>query len=165
MVNFWNHIVETNTFNFIIMVVIFVIIFQKINISKIIQKIQEGVANAINNAQKEKQNADKALKDAKKTVKNTDAEIEENINTAKKNAKNLASEIKKYSDEQISHLRENIGRVVSAEEKKLSSKLQQGTIVESINLARENIINKLAEDPKLHEKLIEESIKELDKIC
>ena len=165
MGNFWNHIVETNTFNFIVMVVIFVIIFQKINLSSLIQKIQENVVTAISNAQKEKADADKALKNAKKAVKNTDLEIEESIKTAKSNAKNLASEIKKYSDEQISKLKESIDIVIGAEEKKFSAKLQGDTLTESIKLAKENIIQKLADNPKLHEKLLDESIKELDKIC
>ncbi len=164
MTDFWNLIVQSNTFNFAILVIIFAVIFVKIDLPAVIEKIKNDVAQAIENAKKEKENAEIELETAKKTAANTDNEVTEQLRSAENNARNLSEGIMKNTEIQIENIKSNILRVITAEEKNLSSKLTQETVNSSIELAKQNIINKLSENKSLHEKFIDDSIKELDRV-
>ena len=54
LANFWNIIVESNTFNFAVLLLIFAILYKKLNISNTVEKIKQDVINTINNAKTEK---------------------------------------------------------------------------------------------------------------
>ncbi len=164
MVDFWNLIVQSNTFNFAILAIIIAIVCVKIDLPSVIEKIREEVSLAIENANSEKQSAEKELKKTKKLVKNTDLEVTEKLEHAKKNANLLSSEIKKNTDLAIQQIKENVDRIIQAEEKKINAGITQETIQSSIELAKRNIIDKLVSNPELHNEFIEKSIKELEKI-
>ena len=164
MAEFWNLMVQSNTFNFAILMLIIAIVFAKIDLPGIIEKIRLEIASNIENAQKLQKEAQSELKKAKKAIKNTDTEVEEKLSSAKNSAKLLVDEINKNTKSQVAQIENNVDRVILAETKKVSTKLSHDTVNKAINLAKENIINKLASDPSLHNKLIEESITELDKI-
>ncbi len=164
MAEFWNLIVQSNTFNFAILVIIIAVVFAKIDLPGIIEKIKNDVARAIENAKQEKENAEKDLKTAQKTAANTDNEVAEQLKTAENNAQNLSQGIIKNTELQIENIKSNILKVINAEEKSLSAKLTQDTVNNSIELAKQNIINKLNENPDLHNKFIDDSINEIDRV-
>lgn len=164
MAEFWNLIVQSNTFNFAILVIIIAVVFAKIDLPGIIEKIKNDVARAIENAKQEKENAEKDLKTAQKTAANTDNEVAEQLKTAENNAQNLSQGIMKNTELQIENIKSNILKVINAEEKSLSAKLTQDTVNNSIELAKQNIINKLNENPDLHNKFIDDSINEIDRV-
>ena len=164
MTDFWNLIVESNTFNFAILVIILAVVFVKIDLPGIIEKIKNDVAKAIENAKKEKENAEIELKSAQKTAANTDNEVAQQLKTAEDNAQNLAQGIMKNTETQMENIKSNILRVITAEEKNLSSKLTQEAVDNSIELAKQNIINKLNENKSLHEKFIDDSINEIGRV-
>ena len=70
----------------------------------------------------------------------------------------------KNTELQIENITSNILKVINAEEKSLSAKLTQDTVNNSIELAKQNIINKLNENPDLHKKFIDDSINEIDRV-
>lgn len=164
MAEFWNLIVQSNTFNFAILVIIIAVVFAKIDLPGIIEKIKNDVARAIENAKQEKENAEKDLKTAQKTAANTDNEVAQQLKTAENNAQNLSQGIMKNTELQIENIKSNILKVINAEEKSLSAKLTQDTVNNSIELAKQNIINKLNENPGLHNKFIDDSINEIDRV-
>ena len=164
MAEFWNLIVQSNTFNFAILVIIIAVVFAKIDLPGIIEKIKNDVARAIENAKQEKENAEKDLKTAQKTAANTDNEVAQQLKTAENNAQNLSQGIMKNTELQIENIKSNILKVINAEEKSLSAKLTQDTVNNSIELAKQNIINKLNENPDLHNKFIDDSITEIDRV-
>lgn len=164
MAEFWNLIVQSNTFNFAILIIIIAVVFAKIDLPGIIEKIKNDVARAIENAKQEKENAEKDLKTAQKTAANTDNEVAEQLKTAENNAQNLSQGIMKNTELQIENIKSNILKVINAEEKSLSAKLTQDTVNNSIELAKQNIINKLNENPDLHNKFIDDSINEIDRV-
>ena len=43
LANFWNTIVQTNTFNFAILVLIFAIVFKKIKVGDILENLKEDI--------------------------------------------------------------------------------------------------------------------------
>ena len=164
MAEFWNLIVESNTFNFVILVAIFMVLFTKINLPELINKIKTDIANAIENAKSEKDRAQKMLKDAKNLSKNTDKEVQEMMDNAQSSAKNIADGIINNAKLQSKHITDNVERVIKSEERKLTAELTSETVKKSIDIARNDIINRLKADNDIQNKLIEESIKELDNI-
>ena len=63
LANFWNLIVESNTFNFAVLLIIFAVLFKKLNISSGVEKIKQDIINTINNAKNERENAKNKLLD------------------------------------------------------------------------------------------------------
>lgn len=164
MAEFWNIIVETNTFNFAILVVIFAILMVKLNVPSVLEKIKNDVASSIENARLEKSNAEKELKKTKKIVKNTDNEVQEKLDGAKLNAKTISNEINKTAKQQIEHIESNIERVLQSEEKRISQDLTDDTMQNAVELAKQTIVSNLNSDKNLHERFIQKSLDELSKV-
>ena len=164
LVNFWNLIVESNTFNFIVLILIFAILFKKINISSVIEKIRDEIVNTIENAKKEQENAKNTLLNAEKAIENIDDEIKQKLNEASKRAEDMSKQILDNTDLRLKLIEKNIERVVNAEEKTLSAKMTEKTLKTSVELAKKQIINMLESNPDMHNKYIDESIENLDRV-
>ncbi len=164
LVNFWNLIVESNTFNFIVLILIFAILFKKINISSVIEKIRDEIVNTIENAKKEQENAKNKLLNAEKAIENIDDEIKQKLNEASKRAEDMSKQILDNTDLRLKLIEKNIERVVNAEEKTLSAKMTEKTLKTSVELAKKQIINMLESNPDMHNKYIDESIENLDRV-
>ena len=126
--SFYRLIVETNTFNFAILLIIFAIIYHKMNISQSIEKIRQDVISAIENAKTERENAKLKLSDARKSIENIDSQIEAQLNEANKRAEDLSTEILNNAELQIKSYEKNIERSIAAEEKSLSSNAAEKTV-------------------------------------
>ena len=61
MTNFWNIIVQSNTFNFAILLIMIAIVLVKLDIISIIEKIRQSVISKIENANFAKEDAQKQL--------------------------------------------------------------------------------------------------------
>ena len=46
LANFWNIIVKSNTFNFAVLLLIFAILFKKLNVSALVEKIKQDIINS-----------------------------------------------------------------------------------------------------------------------
>lgn len=161
LANFWNIILKSNTFNFAVLLLIFAVLFKKLNIKNIIEKIKQDIIQSIENAKAEREAAKQKLINAETSAKSVENEIKENLNEASIKAKSLAVQIQRETDLKIKLIEKNIEKVINAEEKTISSNLSQKTLKSAIELAKENIVKTLEENPKLHNKFIEESIGEI----
>ena len=164
MTNFWHIIVQSNTLNFSILVIIIAVVLSKIDLQSLIEKIRFEIASSIENAEKLKNDALKELKEMQTTASMTDIEINDKLANAKNNAKLLSKEITQNAKKQIQQIENNIQRIISSEKKIKTTKVSQNTVNNAIDLAKTNLIKLLDTDPTLHNKFIEESLTELDKI-
>lgn len=164
LLEIWDLIVKSNTFNFVLLVVIFYFIFKKINISKILTQLQQDIINSIENVKKNKIEADKKLAKAKDSVKTLDNDIEIHLKQADETAKLITQTIFQNSDKQIELIKNNVEKAISSEEKSLSVMLKDKAASAAVAIAQTHIINMLKNRPDLHDKYIEESIQELDRI-
>ena len=57
LANFWNIIVESNTFNFVVLLIIFAVLCKKMNVASGVEKIKQGIINSINSAKEEQERA------------------------------------------------------------------------------------------------------------
>lgn len=160
----WNTIVESNTFNFVIFVLLIGLIMKKVNIAAAISGLQQKIVKIIDEAKQENANALDALNHAEKAVENLGTELKEIIEDAQKSANVLESKILNEAQKQVEDIENNARKVIEAEEKLLISKLSKQTSQESVEAAKSHITNILGETPTLHEKYINESIDELDRL-
>lgn len=164
MTELWDLIVQSNTFNFAILVIIFAIIFVKLDFGTVVEKIKKDVIEAIETAKKERDLAKKELKEAKGKVKNLDSEIKERIDTASKNAQTIAKQILNDNKSKIQQIENNANKIINAEERNLSADLTSKTIQSSVELAKKHIKGLLQENEDLHDKYIDKSLNEIDKV-
>ena len=141
LANFWNIIVESNTFNFAVLLLIFAILYKKLNISNTVEKIKQDVINTINNAKTEKENAKNKLMEAEKSIEHIDEEIKQKLSEASIKGDDIAKQILANTNEKVDLIEKNISRVISAEEKSL-----------------------LKDNMDLHNKFIDESIDSIDRV-
>lgn len=160
----WNVIVESNTFNFIIFVMLLGLIIKKVNVAAAISALQQKIVKIIEEAKKERDDAHESLLQAEKAVENLDSELKEIVNDAQNSAKVLGEKILNEAQKQIEDIENNAQKVIEAEEKLLISNLAKQTSKQSVETAKSHITNVLAETPTLHEKYINESIDELDRL-
>lgn len=164
LANFWNIIVKSNTFNFAVLLLIFAILFKKLNVSALVEKIKQDIINTINNAKAERENAKNKLYDAQKSIEHIEEEIKQRLDEASLRGEGIAKQIAANADEQVKLIEKNISRVINAEEKTLSAKITEKTLKASIELAKLHIKNTLVNNPELHNKFIDESIDNIDRV-
>lgn len=160
----WQIIVESNIFNFIIFVLAFAWIFKKINLKGIIHSLQEKIIKILDEVKKEKEEALDKLTQAEKAVENLDEELKVIVEDAQKSAEVISNKILTEAQKQVESIELNATKVIEAEEKLLISELAKNTSKASVEVAKSHIEKTLAEVPTLHEKYINESIDELDRL-
>lgn len=160
-INFWKLIVESNTFNFAVLLLIFAVLFKKLNISDTVEKIKQNIIKSIEDAKLEREQAKQKLTEAQNSVVHVEEEIKERLQDAEIRAKGLAKQIQNETSLKVKLIEKNIERVIEAEEKTLSSQMSDKALKSAISLAKEHITKTLAENPDLHNKFIEESIGEI----
>lgn len=160
----WQLIVESNTFNFIVFVLILAFIFKKIDVNSIITALQAKIIKILDEVKKEHEEAKSALLNAEKAVENLDSELNVIVEDAQKSATVIGEKILTEAKKQIESINSNAQKVIEAEEKLLISKLTKNTSKTSVEAAKAHIQNVLNETPTLHEKYINESIDELDRL-
>lgn len=161
IINFWNIIVESNTFNFVVLLIIFAVLFKKLNIANTVEKIKQDIVKAIDDAKFEREQAKNKLLNAQKSVEQLDDEIKNRLKDAKSRAESLSSQIMENAENQVYMIRKNLDRIISAEEKTLSSQMSDKALKSAIELAKQQIIRTLENKPELHNKFIDESIGEI----
>lgn len=156
---FWNTIVETNTFNFAILLIIFAVLSVKMNFSGMLEKLKKDIIDTIENAKSENNNAKLKLKEAKNLSQNLQKELNDNSIRAEEKANAIEKQIIDNANKLVSSI-ENSARVtIESEEKTINTKISKKTLSESTKLAEFKIKKML--NPSLHDRIIEESIGEL----
>lgn len=160
----WNVIVRSNTFNFVIFVFLIALILKKINIGLLIETMRAEIIKVLDAARKNQREAKNEFDQAQKAVANLGEELKVILEEATKSADVIGEKILAEAKSQIDSIEANAVKVIEAEEKLLISKLAKNTSKASVDIAKSHIEKVLQEAPTLHEKFIDESIDELDKL-
>ena len=159
----WNIIVETNTFNFIIFVIIFAIILKLAKVGNLITSMQSKVNQYVNDSTTAKENSELELKKAEEKVQKVGTEIKEIMDNADLNAMRLGRKILADANIQSEGILLNADKINDANGKKIISDLSQNAALASVELAKRHIISVLNKKPQYHAKFLEDSINELDR--
>ena len=160
----WNRIVMSNAFNFIIFVLILAWISKKIKVGELITSLQQKIIKIIDEAKKEKEIALSKLSQAEKSIANLGEELKVIVDDAQRSADVIGEKLLNEAKKQIESIELNAAKVIEAEEKLLVSTLSKNTSKASVEAAKLHIEQTLEQAPSLHEKYIDESIDELDRL-
>ncbi len=164
ILHIWDIIIKSNLFNFIVMVAILWWICKKFSIGTMLENAKQNVINSIEKSKEEKASSKEKLALANELVKNLDSDIASQLEEAGKQGDLLGNDIVHDTDSKISYINENISRVLESEEKTISSRLTGKTAYAAVQTAENHIKNILKNTPELHDRYIQESIDELDRI-
>lgn len=160
----WTAIVMSNTFNFVIFVLILAWVAKKINVGAIISALQQKIIKLLDETKKNHEEAKNELLNAEKSVANLDTELKVIVEDAQNSADVISKKILSEAEKQLANIDANVQKVINAEEKLIISSLTKNTSKASIDNAKAHIQNALTQAPNLHEKYINESINELDRL-
>lgn len=162
--NIWQTILMSNTFNFVLFVLILAWVFKKIDVHAMIVSLQQKIIKILDEAKKEKEEAQNKLAQAEKAVENLGEELKIIVDDAHKSAEVISTKILTEAQKQLESIEQNAQKTIEAEEKMLIGKLTKSTSKASVEAAKSHVQNVLGETPSLHEKYINESIDELDRL-
>ena len=155
-------ILKTNVINFIIVISTLVWIFKKANLGALIQKLTDDIKLSVEKSSSNAQDAISQYKSTKKAVKDTPKLQEEIISQAKSNAQNIKEKIEQKTLLEKNELIKSIEKIISNQQEKYKKLTINEIYKASINIAKEEVQKRL--DENNHQKIIEKSIEELDKI-
>jgi len=161
--NIWNEIVQSNTFNFIVLVLILYLIIKFCKINLLIENAQNKVKELINNSTEAKEKSIVELKNVQETTSNIQNEINEIEQNGDKNITLVENKINEESNKQVETIKQNTEKLISAKERDIVSNLSKKTILASIELAKKHVINLLETHPEYHQNFINDSVQELDR--
>lgn len=160
--SFLHYILHSNIINFLIMLWILYVILKKININLHFDDAIKSVHSEIINSEEKKQIAQANYADTMEMIKSLPDEINTIKSNSDKKLNALELSIKNDTELQKANIYSFIQKNIASEKQKLYTTLTINTVNQAVEKAKENIINKLKNDPNLHNTLIENSIKELD---
>lgn len=159
---FWNVIVQSNTFNFLIFIGLFALLFKKINFGAMMDSLQAKVMVLIEDAKRAKDDSINELKKTQEVSSKVPMEVKNILDNAEVTADRLGKRILKDAEKQVNSIYKNTDGVVESEGQKIISTLSKKTALASLELAKAHIVKTLQVKPQYHAKFIEDSINELD---
>ena len=157
-------IIESNLFNFLIMIAIIAYVAKKFNFAQKLDDAILKVKETIENSELAKTKSIEELKQANEQTQNVGLETEQIKNQGQENLSNMKEKIISDSEKQINSIKKNADKITEAKEKEIVSNLSKKTVIASYETAKKHIIHLLKENPDFHQKFIKESIQELDRL-
>lgn len=164
IISFLKYLADSNAINFVIMLIILGLIIKKIDLQKSFNSSIKNVESKITKSDEEKEAAKSTFAGAKNIIENLPQDIAALEKEALSKSKVFKEQIEESTQKAILIIQKNADRAISIEEKKISNLLTGKTITDSIELAASNLQQMLDNNPELHNKFIEESLDELDRV-
>ena len=162
LAQFWNVIVESNTLNFVVFVLILAYLCKKIDVNKIIENLQAKIQQMVEASKEAKEVAIKDLAKAEDSVKNVATEVETILSDAKATASKMSEKIAEDAKLQAESIKKNAKKIIDAEEKIIYNLLMKKASKASLEGAKSHIKDTLRNNEALQDKYINESIDKLD---
>ena len=159
-----NTLLQSNTFNFLIVLGVILFLLKKINIKAKINDMREQIKNYVEDSSNELNLAEKELNAVSEKLKNLPNETSEINISAKNNIENVTQQIEEEIQDKMHDIDNNAKRILNLEIKQFKSKLTGILTEKSIELAKENAMEQLKTNPQLHKNYIDEAINEIDRI-
>lgn len=158
----FEQILSTNLINFLIVIGTLALIIKKARLGELLDKMATDVKEKIEKSSTDAASALSEYKATKKAVKDTPKLQEEILSNAQISAQSLKEKIGKATKKQQDEIRYGVEKVLLNQ----NERAKKATIAEIYNacveLAKEEILKRL--DKETHKKLINASIKEIEKI-
>ncbi|MBR1617649.1 hypothetical protein IJ670_05800 [bacterium] len=164
MMKLWDLFVTSNAFNFVVFVLIFIYLDKKFHLTSILEGAVQQVKEQIEDAKNAKEHSTQELKKAFKTVSGLNKELEEIEDKTNKNIKKLEENINTSTKTKLDDIQKNLEKNIKNSELEEKSSLTSKIAKASIELAKEHVEHLLQKNPDYHQKFINESIEDLEKL-
>ena len=146
------------------MVALFAVVLWKIDAKKAFANMREEIKKVVEKSENEKKLALTELEHTKEDLENLPSELEKIISDAKKSAVNIGKDIEAKGNEEIKKLEHQAEKAYKFEEKRFYELLASMTSNAAVDLARDNVISELSQNSELHNKFIDDALKDLDRV-
>ena len=164
IVEIFKYILESNIINFLIIVWLLCVLCKKFELSSILNKSVDAVEDYIEKSKSEKQNSVQKVKDSQDLMDKLPSQVEEIEKFTKQKTDVFKKQLEENTLKTIQKVENNIEKIKKIDEKKTSNAIMERSFYMSIDKAQSDIINMLKSNPDLHNKFIDESLNELEKI-
>lgn len=154
----WQKILESNLFNFVLMLVLLDYILKKLNLSDKLEQGRKSIEDKINNSKLAKENAIKELYKLQEKTKEVNNEAHEILVKTNSNAIMVGEKIVEEAQKQAYEFGKNLDKIVESNQKAVKNSLTEKTAKTAVKIAQDYIEDKLENDRTLHIKFINESI-------
>ena len=159
---FINFIARTNLFNFIVFATIICLLAMKLDAKGKIENARANVIETIDNSETEKNNSVSELDAMQESISRINDEILEILNKSEENAQIVGNKILDDAKNTAITYQNNAQKAIENKQAMLKNDLLKRASSASIELAKMQIINELNQNPDLHNKLIDESIEQVN---
>ncbi len=162
MLNIIQILIQSNTVNFLIVLFIVLFLIKKLNVGQKVENLRDEITNYVEVSEKEKTQSEHELSKINDKIAKLPALIERLKRSTERNVKNIEENVYADIEERKQDISKNAQRLFNLETKKFKTGLSNLLSEKSVEIARENAINQLKENPDLHNKYIDTAIEELD---
>ena len=164
MSDFFHLLLQSNIFNFILVVAIIFYLVRKFDLKQKIENLANEIKSYVDESEHEKLDAENELKNINDKIAKLPSEIDNINRSADNSVKSLSEKIRIETESQKQDILNNAERLLNLETKKFKSKLVGILSEKSVELVQQNTINQLNSNRDLHKKYIDNAISELDRI-
>ena len=158
----WSKILESNLFNFVLMLLLLNWIINKTNMSDKLEAGRKSIEDKINNSKLAKETAIKELFELQEKTKDVNKEAHEILAKSNSNAVMVGEKIIEDAKKQACEYGKNLDKIVESNQKAVKNNLTEKTAKTAVKIAQDYIEEKLENDRSLHIKFINESIDALN---
>lgn len=164
MSDFFHLLLQSNIFNFILVVAIIFYLVRKFDLKQKIENLANEIKSYVDESEHEKLDAENELKNINDQIVKLPSEIDSINRSADNSLKSLSEKVRAEIESQKQDILNNAERLLNLETKKFKSKLVGILSEKSVELVQQNTINQLNSNRNLHKKYIDNAISELDRI-
>ena len=157
-----DYIARTNLFNFILFASIIAFIFVKLDVIGMIEKDKDSVSETIKNSEKTKAESEENLKTASDKLSGLPKEIDNIISSSEENANLVGNKILSDTNITLENMRLNTEKLVENKTDAICNDIFRRASIASVEVAKSKIIEELNNNNELHNKLIDESVEEIN---
>ncbi len=158
------YLLQSNTVNFLLMVGLLWYIVKKFDLISSIDNSIKNVSLSIKKSDDEMQKSKQTLKLIKEDIEKLPAEIQRIQDETEEKAQSLKKQIESSATKTIEHIKSSVPKILSIEEKKISNDIVDETVKHSLTQAEKDLLKILDSNPELHNKFIEDSLADLDRV-
>ncbi len=155
-------ILSTNIVNFLIVIYTLVLIYKKAHLGDLIAKMADDIRISVETSTENKEKALKKYEETKELVSDTQQLQDEIKHQARLSAENIKKKTEEKTTLQQKELLSHLEKIFKSQAQRFKNLTLEDVYGASVSLAKEEVLKRL--DEKVHKKLINSSIDELDKI-
>lgn len=160
----WSNILESNAFNFTVMVIFFAVLIKFLKVPESIEADRANIQQNIELSDEEKRMAREGFHNVEKSLENLPNELDAILKNADTTAKAFENKSKEEIEKLVASIKENAQKRVNTEEKQAQSALMKNIGKSSVEIAQRQVKKAFDQNNELHRKFINDFINGIDKL-